>query len=103
MKSFAPVATLVYKGLQQPYFEYVSPMWGTWKKLLKNKLERFQSRAATDVPGASYHVLTVDLIKSLSSDTLDARRRYAKSFFMYIIQSVSPTRGNLRWSHWQIE
>lgn len=78
-------------------------MWGTWRKLLKNKLERFQSRAATDVPGASYHVLTVDLIKSLSSDTLDARRRYAKSFFMYIIQSVSPTRGNLRWSHWQIE
>ena len=55
-------------------------MWGTWRKLLKNKLERFQSRAATDVPGASYHVLTVDLINSLSSDTLDARRRYAKSF-----------------------
>ena len=42
MENFAPVATLAYKGLQQPYFEYFSPMWGTWRKLLKNKLERLR-------------------------------------------------------------
>ena len=76
---------------------------GHLEEIIEKKAGKIKSRAARDVPGASYDVLTVDLINSLSWDTLDARRRYAKSFFMYIIQSDSPTRGNLRWSHWEIE
>ena len=48
IKKFVPVATLgtVYKGLDQSYFEYCFPLWETCDKLLKDKLQRFQSRAA---------------------------------------------------------
>ena len=48
IKPFIPVDTLekVYKSLAQPYFEYCSPLWDNCGKLLKDKLQRFQSRAA---------------------------------------------------------
>ena len=49
IKPFVPVDTLkkVYKSLVQPYFEYCSPRWDNCGKLLKDKLQRFQSRAAS--------------------------------------------------------
>ena len=77
IKKFVPVATLetVYKGLVQPYFEYCSPLWETCGKLLKDKLRRFQSRAARVLTGASYDIRSADLIDSLSWQTLDDRRR----------------------------
>ena len=52
IKPFVPVDTLekVYKSLVQPYFEYCSPLWDNCGKLLKDKLERFQSRATSLVP-----------------------------------------------------
>ena len=48
IKPFIPVDTLekVYKSLAQPYFEYCSLLWDNCGKLLKDKLQRFQSRAA---------------------------------------------------------
>ena len=57
IKNFVPVASLetVYKGLVQPYFEYCTPLWDTCGKLLNNKLQRFQSRAAIVLKGASYN------------------------------------------------
>ena len=62
IKNFVPVATLeiVHKGLVQPYFEYCSPLWDTCGKLLKDKLQRFQSRAATVLTGASYDNRSAD-------------------------------------------
>ena len=50
IKNFVPVATLeiVHKGLFQPYFEDCSPLWDTCGKLLKDKLQRFQSRTARE-------------------------------------------------------
>ena len=82
IKKFVPVATLetVYKGLVQPYFENCSPLWETCGKLFKDKLRRFQSRAARVLTGASYDIRSADLIDSLSWQTLDDRRRRAKSF-----------------------
>ena len=82
IKKFFPVATLetVYKGLVEPYFEYCSPLWDTCGKLLKDKLQRFQSRAARVLTGASYDIRSADLIDSLFWQTLDDRRRCAKSF-----------------------
>ena len=58
IKNFVPVATLdtVYKGLVQSYFEYCSPLWDTCDKLLKDELQRFQSRAARVLTGASYDI-----------------------------------------------
>ena len=58
IKKFGLVATLetISKGLVQPYFEYCSPLWETCDKLLKDKLYRFQSRAARVPTGASYEI-----------------------------------------------
>ena len=67
-KMLDPPLTLeiVNKGLVQPYFEYCSPLWDTCGKLLKDKLQRFQSRAARVLTGASYvTVRSADLIDSL--------------------------------------
>ena len=63
IKNFVPVATLetVYKGLLQSYFDYCSPLWDTCGKLLKDKLQRFQSRAARVLTGASYDIHSADL------------------------------------------
>ena len=58
IKTFVLVATLetISKGLVQPYFEYFSPLWKTCHKLLKDKLYRFQSRAARVLTGSSYEI-----------------------------------------------
>ncbi|CAH3196819.1 unnamed protein product [Porites evermanni] len=78
IKNFVPVTTLetVYKGLVQPYFEYCSPLWDTCGKLLKDKLQRF-------FKGASHDTRSADLIDSVSWQTLDDRRRCAKSILMH--------------------
>jgi len=52
---------------------------------LKDKLHRFQSRAARAVTGANYNICTADIIQTLSWDTLDARRLLTKSTLMYKI------------------
>ena len=56
MKPFVPMHTLesVYKSLVQPYFDYCSPFRDTCGKLLRDKLQKFQSRAARVVTGANY-------------------------------------------------
>ena len=80
IKKFVPVATLetVYKGLVQPYFEYWSRLWETCDKLLKDKLQQFQSHAARVLTGASYDIRSADIIDSLSWQTLDDRRALCK-------------------------
>ena len=52
---------------------------------MKDKLQRFQSRAARVLTGASYDIRSADLIDSLSRQTLDDRRRCAKLILMYKI------------------
>ena len=95
IKKFVPVATLetVYEGLVQSYFEYCSPLWETCGKLLKDKLQLFQSRAARVLTGASYDIRSADLIDSLSWQTLDDRRRCAKSVLMYKLLNDHTARG----------
>ena len=52
---------------------------------LKDKLQRFQSRAARALTGTNYNICTADIIQTLSWHTLDARRLRAKSTLMYKI------------------
>ena len=82
----------VYKGLVQPYFEYCSLLLDTYGKLLQDRLQRFQSRAARVLTGVSYDIRSADVISdSLSWQTLDNRRRCAKSILMYkIINDLPP-------------
>ena len=84
IKNFVPVDALeaVYKSLVQPYFDYCSPLWDNCGKSLKEKLQRFQSRAARVLTGASYDIRPADLLETLSRDTLEERRIAAKSTLM---------------------
>ena len=63
----------------------IYPLWDTCGKLLKDKLQRFQTRAARVISGANYDTHSVDLFNTLSWDTLENRRTGAKSVLMYKI------------------
>ena len=52
---------------------------------MKDKLQRFQSRAARVLTGATYVIRSTHLIDSRSWQTLDDRRRCAKLILMYKI------------------
>ena len=97
IKPFVPVDTLenVYKSLVQPYFEYRSPLWDNCGKLLKDKLQRFQSRAARVLSGTSYDIRSTDIVQTLSWDTLDGSRSRTKSTLMYKILN-DDTAPNLK-------
>ena len=85
IRPFAPSNSLekVCKSLEQPYFDYRSPLWVNCRNLLKDKIHRFQSRAPTVITSASYYIRSADLIEALSWDTLDKRRLRAKSTLVY--------------------
>ena len=74
IKPFVPLDTLekIHKSLVQPYFEYCSPLWDNCGKLLKDKLKRFQSRAARVLTSANYDIRSADVIQTISWETLDA-------------------------------
>ena len=57
-KPFDPANTLqtIYKAMVQPYFDYCSPLWDNCGKLLKDKLQKVQSRAARVITRASYNI-----------------------------------------------
>ena len=48
IKPFVPAQMLqpIYSALIQPYFDYCSPLWDTCNKTLKDKLQKYQNRAA---------------------------------------------------------
>ena len=52
----------IHKNLVQPYFDNRSALWGTCGKLLKDKLERFQSRAARVTSDANYDTHSVECV-----------------------------------------
>ncbi len=58
IKPYVPANTLIsiYNALIQPYFDYCSPLWGTFNKTLRDKLQKFQNRAARIITGASYEI-----------------------------------------------
>ena len=71
IKPFVSIDTLekVYNSLVQPYFEYRSPLWDNCGKLLKDKLQRFQSRAARFLAGANYDIRSADVIQYQDIET----------------------------------
>ena len=87
MKAYVTVDSLqtIYKALIQPYFDYCFPLWDTCGKSLQEKLQKFQSRAARVITGATYDIKSVDVLHTLSCETLDLRRSYSKSAFIYKI------------------
>ena len=87
IKPFFPQSSLVtlFKSLIQPYFDYYSPLWDTCDKILKDKLQIQQNRAARVITGGRYHdrIRSSDLFEGLGWDNLHVRRAKLKSILMY--------------------
>ena len=85
IKPFVPANTLqtIYCALIQPYFDYCSPLWGVCNKQLKDKLQKFQNRAARIIAGASFETRSADVLRSLAWDDLETRRCAIKSILLY--------------------
>jgi hypothetical protein len=56
IKPFVPQSSLVtlYKSLIQSYFDHCSSLWNTYDKILKDKLQILQNRAAGVITAARY-------------------------------------------------
>ncbi len=90
MKPFVPLETLklTYNALVQPYFNYCSPLWDNCRIGLRDKLQKFQNRAARVITGSTYDTRSVDhVLNMLGWETLDQKRNYTKSILMYKINN----------------
>ena len=87
MKPFVPLETLklTYEALVQPYFNYCSPLWDNCGIGLKDKLQKFQNRAARVITGSTYDIRSIDVLDQLGWETLEQKRNYTKSMLMYKI------------------
>ena len=85
----------VYNALIQPYFDYCCQLWDNCGIVLKEKLQKCQSRTARVITGASYDIRSVDILATLGWQTLDNRRKYLKSIFIYKILN-DETAPNLK-------
>ena len=88
---------LMYNAIVQPYFDYCSPLWDNCGIGLKDRLQKFQNRAARVISSTTYDVRSVDLLESLGWKHLELRRNYLKSVFMYKILN-NHTAPNVRTS-----
>ena len=77
IKPYVPANTLqtIYSALIQPYFHYCSPLLGVCNKTLKDKLQKFQNRAAKIIAGVSLDTRSADVLRSLGWNELETRRR----------------------------
>ncbi len=87
LKPFVPLSTLkmLYNAIIQPYFDYCSPLWDNCGIGLKDKLQKFQNRAARVITGATYDIRSSDILENLNWKPLEERRNYLKSTFIYKI------------------
>lgn len=75
-----------YRSLiEEPYFDYCSPLWDTCGKQLKDKLQKIQNRAGRVITGSSYDVRSTDVLNNLKWKTLETRRFHTKATLMYKI------------------
>ena len=89
MKPFVRPETLklTYEALVQPYFNYRSLLWDTCGTGLKDKLQKFQNRAARVIIGSTYDIRSIDVLDQLGWETLEQKRNYTKSMLMYKISN----------------
>ncbi len=87
IRPFVSPATLklIYNAIVQPYFDYCSSLWDNCGIGLKDRLQKFQNRAARIISGATYDVQSVDLLEILGWKHVELRPNYLKSVFMYKI------------------
>ena len=82
---FPPIPCKQYTA--PSYFDYCSPLWGVsvCNKTLKDKLQKFQNRAAKIIAGVSFDTRSTDVLRSLGWNELEVRRRNSKLLLIYKI------------------
>ena len=87
LSPYVPANTLqtIYSALIQPYFDYCSPLWGVCNKTLKDRLQKFQNRAAKIIAGVSLDTRSAEVLRSLGWNELEVRRPTSKSLLIYKI------------------
>ena len=85
--AFVPDETMhtIYKALIQPYFDYCSPLWDNCGLLLKEKLQKFQNRAARVLTGADYDTSSSELLEQLRWKNLETKHKSNKALLVYNI------------------
>ena len=100
VKPFVPLPTLkmlyhVVKPVIQPYFDYCSPSWDNCGIGLKDRSPKYQNRAARVITGSTYDIRSSDLLEKLNWKSLEERRKYLKSIFIFKILN-GHTASNLK-------
>ena len=99
VKPFVPLPTLkmLYNAIIQPYFDYCSPLWNNCGIGLKDSLQKYQNRAARVITGSTYDIRSSGLLEKLNWKSLEERRKYLKSIFIYKILN-GHTAPNLKYA-----
>ena len=68
VKPFVPLPTLkiLYHAIVQPYFDYCSPLWDNCGMGLKDRLQKYQNRAAREITEATYDTSSSVLLENLN-------------------------------------
>ena len=85
IRNLVPKDTLntVYQSIVQPHFEYCSPVWDTFGKVLRDSLQRLQNRAARVITRSGYEIRSSVLIHNLGWQTLQEQQRKSKIRIMH--------------------
>ena len=75
--------------------DYCSPLWGACNTTFKDKLQKFQNRAAEIIVGVSFDTRSADVLRSLSWNELEVKRLISKSLLKYKILN-NYTEPNLK-------
>ena len=73
----------IYHGLAQSHFDYCSVVWGSCGKVLSNKLQKLQNRAARVLTFSNYDADAHQLLRKLNWDNLETRRQIVKAEMVY--------------------
>ena len=78
VKPFVPLSTtkMLYNAIIQPCFDYCSPLWDNCGIGLKDRLQKYQNRAARAITGATYDIRSSELLDNLNWKPLEERRNY---------------------------
>ena len=74
VEPFIPKNTLqvLYNAIVQPYFDYCCPLWDNCGKVLKEKLQKYQSHAARVITDSTFDINIANIFLTLGWEHLDA-------------------------------
>ena len=85
VKPFVPQSTLlnIYNSLVQSHFVYCSLVWGNCGKILSNKLQKLQNRAARVITSSNFDGDVDSLFHKLSWKDLKSQRQIQNALMIF--------------------